>query len=214
MYSLSHVLSLPQSQLSHSGSSWVSVSLGFLMRSFQKVGFAHCDSSPTLHFVLSLGAWVLGVSTSWCVIDFNKARFIFLLYFVFSRVRHPGYHCSDVWVVFVYRIADYILKSSLSRCLAVISSALSPAIFHSVLFTSDSYHYIQFALYALWLVVQIFDLPSPTCVATIWLPVHGHPTLYKINPPDKNAECVQGLKKHRETWRTRDQRPRKSSNAC
>lgn len=87
MYSLSRFLSLPHSQLSHSGSSWVSLSLGFLMRSFQKVGFkfAHCDSSPTLHFVLSLRACVLDVSTSWCVIDFNKVRLIFfLLYFVFS----------------------------------------------------------------------------------------------------------------------------------
>ena len=180
-------------------------SLGFLAHSLQTQSWDL--PNVTLHFnvdVLFLGAWVLGVSTSWCVIEFNKVRLIFCS-ILFFQVRHPGwYHCSDVWLVFVYRIADYILNSSLSPHPEIILSVLPPAIFPSVLFTSDSYHYIQFALYAFRLVVQIFDLPSPTCVATIWLPVHGHPTLYKVNPLDKTMKCVQGLKETSRTWRIRD----------
>ena len=191
--SLSHGLSLPQSQLSHSGSSWVSLSLSFLAHSLQTQSWDL--PNVTLHFnvdVLLLGAWILGVSTSWCVIEFNKVRLIFCS-ILFFQVRHPGwYHCSDVWLIFVYWITDYILKSSLSPHPEIILLALPPAIFPSVLFTSDSYHYIQFALYAFRLVVQIFDLPSPTCVATIWLPVHGHPTLYKVNPPRQKHEMCSG----------------------
>jgi hypothetical protein len=111
---------------------------------------------------------------------------------LFFRVRHPGWnHCSDV---FVYHIADYLLKSSLSPRLAIIPSAFPSTISPYVFFTPDSYHYIQFALYALRLVVQIFDLPSPTCVATIWLPVHEHPTLYKNNPPRQKHEMCSGPK--------------------
>ena len=141
------------SWLISSSVSALSLWLGFLAHSLQTQSWDL--PNVTLHFnvdVLLLGAWVLGVSTSWCVIEFNKVRLIFCS-ILFFQVRHPGwYHCSDVWLVFVYRIADYILNSSLSPHPEIILSVLPPAIFPSVLFTSDLYHYIQFALYAfdLW----------------------------------------------------------------